>query len=259
MTKKLVTVGLAVVFCVCAVVRGWASSWEGLYGGFHAGGVIGNAEMKTSTVFDGSGSGYFATDSVTAVNTTGDQINGQGNGNYGIEGGYNFQSGYIIIGAQVDLGMTSLNVSTLGQALYPSYASNGFKINQQTTTSFTATVRPRVGLDLGDTLVFATSGLAFSNLHYTAQFTDNLNGAYDLGANETLAIGVILGAGSEFKINDNVSLAGEYLYTNYGNLTTTNKGLTTGYGSGTNYPGNVFTNTVNLVTHQFNTAIHFHL
>lgn len=114
-------------------------------------------------------------------------MNGFGGGIYT---GYNKQDGQIVYGGEADLNFSGIDKTY-----------NGVKSDQ----GINGSLRARVGYDLSPAMVYATGGLAATNLEVKDKTSDS---------NKTL-LGVTLGAGVETKITESITARTEYRFTNY--------------------------------------------
>lgn len=108
----------------------------------------------------------------------------------GVYGGYNKQDGQIVYGAEVDMNYSGIEKSY-----------NGVESKQ----GLNGSLRARVGYDLDPALVYATGGLAATNVEAKDATSDS---------NKTL-LGATIGAGVETKITDQITARTEYRFTNY--------------------------------------------
>ncbi|MCB1444254.1 MAG: porin family protein [Rhizobiaceae bacterium] len=108
----------------------------------------------------------------------------------GIYSGYNKQDGQIVYGGEVDLNYSSIDRTY-----------NKVKADQ----GLNGSLRARLGYDLNPAMVYATGGLAATNLEVSDKTSDS---------NKTL-LGLTIGAGVETKITDTITARTEYRFTNY--------------------------------------------
>jgi outer membrane immunogenic protein len=114
----------------------------------------------------------------------------------GVQLGYNQQgASNLVYGVEADL---SLLNDDLGDG-------------DTNVTDFLASVRGRLGISLGNSLLYATGGVAF--LGYASDFTDILKG--DEFKIDDTAVGYVVGAGIEHKFRNNFSIGLEGLYYNF--------------------------------------------
>lgn len=155
-----------------------SSNWAGFYGGA----FLGYADDDVDADFDG-------------VN---DQPNPSG-GLGGLAAGYNFQSGNWVYGVEADIAATDLNDTG---DFDPAADEFGVDVNSM------ATLRGRVGYDMGRWMPYATLGFAAADADYS--YDDGVNTVND----SNTMTGYSAGVGAEYAINDRWSAKGEYLYTN---------------------------------------------
>lgn len=108
----------------------------------------------------------------------------------GVYTGYNKQDGQVVYGVEGDLNYSGIERSYKGV---------------ESDQGINGSLRARVGYDLNPAMVYATGGLAATNMEVTDKTSDS---------NKTL-LGVTLGAGVETKITDTITARTEYRYTNY--------------------------------------------
>lgn len=219
--------------------------WKGFYIGGNIGAARGSSDARTTTVF--SPTGYFAMSSVPAIANVGKQhlepfgITGGG------QGGYNFQTGHIVLGAEADFGAMNMSDSKANTGIYPCCAPTNFTITQSVSTGWLLTARPRVGFTAGHLLFYATAGMAMTSANYKALFTDTFATAHENGGVDQTRTGWIGGGGIEFHVgsHSHVSLKGECLYAGFGQVSKTSTNLTA-FKPLIAFPTNVFTHTDDL-------------
>jgi outer membrane immunogenic protein len=108
----------------------------------------------------------------------------------GVYTGYNKQDGQLVYGAEADLNYSSVDAR-----------HNGVKSDQ----GLNGSLRARVGYDLSPAMVYATGGIAATNMEVSDATSDS---------NKTL-LGLTLGAGVETKITDQITARTEYRFTDY--------------------------------------------
>lgn len=175
----------------------------------------------------------------------------------GGQAGYNWQTGVYVAGIEGDFDYLGLKKSSTASGPYPCCGpTTGFTINSSISPDWLATIRGRLGVASDSLLFYVTGGLAFTDLKANYQFADLCGtyaacgvGGYPVGF-ETASISAIkagyaIGGGIETKLQGNWSVKVEYLYVNFGNVST--GGLLTGAAQialGSN--NNPFTNSANL-------------
>ena len=104
--------------------------------------------------------------------------------------GYNYDAGGVVVGAEADIGYSGVKGDNAGTSV---------------KSGVEGSLRARVGYDLTPAMVYATGGIAATNLEVKDATSDS---------NKTL-LGVTLGAGVETKITESITARTEYRYTNY--------------------------------------------
>ncbi|HYM18760.1 MAG TPA: outer membrane beta-barrel protein [Micropepsaceae bacterium] len=232
-----------------------AADWDGFYAGINAGYAEGQSGAKTSTVY--SGGGYFTATSVPAIATTGAQNLNNGGFTGGAQGGFNAQSGNLVYGAELDIDGLDLRDSKKSTTTYPCCSPSTFTISQSRKTDWLVTARPRLGWLSGDLLFYGTAGLAITKLGYKEKFTDTFGPALETANMDKTRLGWTAGGGLEAPIADQWTVKGEYLFADFGHVSTTSTNLIA-YVPAVAYPQNVFTHRVGLEAHIFRVGANYH-
>jgi outer membrane immunogenic protein len=221
-----------------------AYNWTGFYVGGTLGAAWGNFDPSTSTVF--SPTGYFATTSVPAINAAGLQSISPTGFTGGFEAGYNWQASNIVFGLEGDIESFRLSgSSTSGAVLYPCCAPTGFTVNSNASTNWLATTRGRLGIAANNWLFFATGGAAFTDLRGNFTFSDTFATAAESASISSSKVGYTVGGGIEAGLWGNWSIKAEYLYVNFGTVSTTSTNLTA-FTPPVAFPSNVYTHSIDL-------------
>ncbi|MFD1746133.1 outer membrane protein [Rhizobium helianthi] len=109
----------------------------------------------------------------------------------GVYGGYNWQSGNIVYGAEADLGYNDQKASA-GAGVTGEQKLNG-------------SVRGRVGYDLNPFMIYGTAGLAAADHELSSA----------AGSDSKTALGYTVGAGVETMVTNNITARVEYRYSDY--------------------------------------------
>ncbi|MEI4485840.1 outer membrane protein [Frigidibacter sp. MR17.14] len=117
---------------------------------------------------------------------------------FGLGAGYNWQSGAWVYGVEGDISTADISDSE---------TSGGDEFESKIDTM--ATLRGRVGYDMGNWMPYVTAGVAAAKADYSFE-----NAAGRSSDSDTLT-GYTAGFGAEYKINDKWSAKGEYLYTKF--------------------------------------------
>ena len=130
--------------------------------------------------------------------------------------GCNYQTGSTVLSVETDLSYTSLRSTS--SVMLGAFAVT--TIYQHEMPAF-GTFRGRLGHAFGNTLLYATGGLAYGYVKTRAHIFPGpagvlLGGAELLGQQDEWRAGWTVGAGLEHMISENWSIKGEYLYYDLG-------------------------------------------
>jgi outer membrane immunogenic protein len=236
------------------------SSWAGFYIGANAGGAWGSFDPSTTTTFTPVRSGgYFLAADVPGVNAAGQQSIKPSAFTGGFELGYNFQAGNFVYGLEGDIESFHLSgSSTSGAVFYPfgvscSLGNSCFTMNAAAHTDWLATARGRLGIAANNWLFFATGGAAFTTLNGSFSFADSLS--TESGSIQSTRVGYTVGGGVESRLWGNWSVKGEYLFVDFGQVSTVSNNLAAG---GFPFPGQVFTHSIDLKANIARLGVNYH-
>ena len=153
-------------------------SWDGFYIGIHA------------------GYGFFDADNSGAGQSWNEQADGPTGG---VLVGYNMDLGDYVLGLEADTSFGDLSNDTLIGPIGNVHVANHGQ----------HTFRVRAGMDMGTGLLYATGGLAMSDIWLRAAGVRDKNFLW----------GGVVGAGYEAKITADITLRAEYLYAVYAEQT----------------------------------------
>lgn len=171
------------------------ATWTGGYIGVDGGYASGNFDINTSTTLPSS-------TTFTAKNT-GFLIGGFG--------GYNYQLGYFVIGAETDINVSTQKATSGSITANPGNRVGTVSVN--VTEPWVATARGRIGyLMMPNLLIYGTGGGAYGDVQFvTGGTTANIP-----------AVGWVVGGGVEGKIYDRLLARVEYRYTDLSGPSATN-------------------------------------
>ncbi len=218
----------AAAFIICMLAplpSAVAQEWSGFYIGANLGAVWGNSDADASVTCPANG--YFCSSGLANV-INGPAVAGAGTGSSngngvigGAQAGYNVQSGSLVYGFEIDLSALDLNGSRQTNGTYPVPAVGvgpGFTIGSALNTNWLFTARGRLGWAVSNVLMYATGGLAVTDLEVTNTFSDAGGGSM-FAKNTDTKIGFVVGGGAEWVLTGNWTLKGEYLYVDFGSVT----------------------------------------
>jgi outer membrane immunogenic protein len=133
----------------------------------------------------------------------------------GLQVGANHQMGKWVLGLEADIqGSDIMDSSSF--TFTPYLAPGGtLTVGTRNTVGWFGTLRPRIGAAWGNTLVYATGGLAWGAITHTMQTADNF-GFSSSDRKSTLAIGYSVGGGIEHAFSSRLSVKLEYQYIDLG-------------------------------------------
>jgi len=252
---RKVLVGFAITLTLTVTLAASTETdWKGIYFGGNLGGALGRSTANTSTVF--SPTGYFATTSVPAIASTGRQSLQPNGFTAGGQIGTNFQMGSLVFGGEADFGSVRLKESASSTTVYPCCSPTNFTVTQSIKTDWLFTARARGGFAVGKALVYLTGGLGTTQLNYSAVFTDTFATAGESGGVDKRKNGWMAGGGIEHRLDSRFSVKGEYLYADFGRVTTTTTGLTA-FTPSISFPSNGWTHTAALHKNIFRGGVNY--
>jgi outer membrane immunogenic protein len=136
-------------------------------------------------------------------------------------------SDHWVVGAEMDVSYSNLDQKkTFSGAPIAGLAPAGLKTSASQKLDYMGTVRGRIGfMPTDNTLFYLTGGLAAG--HFEAKADVAVNGSPALawsGKDVGAKVGWTVGAGVEYSVTENISLKGEALYYNLGDISVTAKG-----------------------------------
>lgn len=165
--------------------------WSGLYLGGHIGGTF--ADVEDEYDFNTVRSASFSFDADGFVG--------------GVQGGYNIQSGSLVLGIEADISFGSIEGTGLCNGSTTPACGTGTGTNPSADIDWVSTVRGRVGVAMDQILLFATAGVGFAD----ASVVDPAQ----RGSDSHTHTGFVAGGGVEWMMSPNISLRADYLYGNY--------------------------------------------
>lgn len=185
------------------------TDWTGFYVGAHAGYVAGDADFSVNP----TGAWNAFPDQAAAVRAaTNGSLNPDG-GIFGLQSGFNHQLGIWVVGLEADVSGVDLSESRAGGPIPPSGVTS---FSQQAELSWMATLRERLGVTAGPALFFATAGAAFGEWDVFMRMAGGPDAA--VFSNSTVQTGWVAGGGVEYAFTERLSLKGEYLFADFGNV-----------------------------------------
>lgn len=192
-------------------------NWGGWYVGLNAGGDWGRSTASTS-VEPAAGIPSFIIPLPPAITALGVPASHSTSGfTGGIQGGYNWQSGSLVLGVEADFDYFRSAGSATVVGPMPAGLPGNITITSGISTDWLLTVRPRLGFAVNNWLFYGTGGLAVSELKASWTTTVCCAGAENLSVSAT-KLGWVAGAGVETALRDNWLVGVEYLHVDLGSV-----------------------------------------
>ncbi len=208
------------------------TNWTGFYVGLNAGAARGHSDVATSIPCAGlvSPPAYFCAGASPGIAAP---VAAAGTGSMsrtgftgGVQAGYNWQINSLVLGAELDVGAFDVGgsravsqLTVTGGLAVP--GGTVYTVASALDTDWLFTARGRIGWAFGNALLFATGGLAVTNVEASHSYVDtNVNGPATGAwrASETRT-GWTIGGGFEWAFARNWSVKAEYLYLDFGSIT----------------------------------------
>lgn len=122
---------------------------------------------------------------------------------------YNVGNGFVI-GALGDFSWSGLNGNADVEPARRGLSGSDYSVD--TSVDWLATVRGRVGFEVGNALIYGTGGLAFGGVETGL----NVSGDGSLGSVNGTQVGWTIGAGINYMATEHIMLGAEYLYVDLG-------------------------------------------
>ncbi|HUB65319.1 MAG TPA: outer membrane beta-barrel protein [Methylocella sp.] len=200
-------------------------TWTGLYLGGYGGGEVTNTSYNTVLGTPLAGISHLTPTDIAVVDAAGSQTLDKGGFTAGAELGYNWQVGMFVLGFETDVGGVTGGTHAQsagfihGTDVLPPTLVFPFGISQSVSNGLFGTVRGRIGVAFDRFLIYGTGGLAYSSGHYAFNYADGLFPATG-AAVANVKVGYAVGGGLEYGLTNNWSVKGEFLYSQFGRVTT---------------------------------------
>jgi opacity protein-like surface antigen len=195
------------------------ADWSGAYLGGSLGGVKAKSDTRMTVANAGD---YFTPGDPEQIAAMGAGGLSQGQLSGGVQGGYLWQSGNLVLGVEASASLLSFEQERSVSEVVVTSPAALFSIRQSISADWMASVRPRIGWAQSDWLVYLTAGLAVTRVKMDIAYDDTTPwSGRARGSASSTELGWVVGAGAEFALDGNWSLRGEYLYADFGRVSTT--------------------------------------
>jgi opacity protein-like surface antigen len=192
--------------------------WAGPYVGVNLGGAVGTSAVRTSV---GSGPDYFLSPDIAQIGDLGSRNLSPTGVIGGAQAGYNCQHDVWVLGLEADVNALQLSQTETQTEAYNSSPANTFSLKQSIRTDWLATIRPRAGIVLNKLLLFGTAGAALTKFKYDEEFADTFSPARATQSQSETRLGWTVGGGAEYALKRHWSVKAEYLYADFGKISST--------------------------------------
>jgi outer membrane immunogenic protein len=196
--------------------------WSGIYIGGHIGGG-----WATNDLSDPGLSGLFA---ITGLNIPVVQTVDSSGFLGGVQAGWNYQVGRLVLGTEVDFSWADVNGTNTATFGIVGAGPGGPVFNRALTanTDWTATSTVRLGYAHDRWMFYSKAGAAFAHTKYASNWTASAGGASAAvfsGTGAQTAVGWTVGFGAEWAFWNNWSAKLEYNFMDFGSKTATINGV----------------------------------
>jgi outer membrane immunogenic protein len=163
------------------------------------------------------------------INSQSAQTQGMRSVTGGVEAGYNYQLGQLVLGAEADAGFYRLHGTSFASAPFtgfpvPPGGTAPSYFNDVSTSNWLFTARGRLGFTpIANLLVYGTGGVALTQLRHRAQFNEGIFPGTSAGIESSTTSGNVTGAvyggGLEWAWTNNLFVKAEYLRVDFGSIT----------------------------------------
>jgi outer membrane immunogenic protein len=199
-------------------------TWTGIYVGGYGGGEVTRTSYNTLVGPPLSAFSHLTPADIAGVDAAGSQTLNKGGFTMGGELGYNWQIGWFVLGVETDIGGVTGGTHTANVGLINgTFSAPGtffpFALGQRVSNGLYGTARGRLGIAFDRVLIYGTGGLAYTSGTYLFSYSDGLFPA--IGSSTTSnKVGYVVGGGIEYALTNNVSVKGEFLYSQFGKVST---------------------------------------
>jgi opacity protein-like surface antigen len=189
------------------------------WSGFYVGGLLGGTNSQARAQTTVGHPQYLDTTDARQINRAGNNDLDQLRPSGGLLGGYGKQFGNVVVGIEASANTLFLNDERSVSEIYQTVPTARFILKQSVSADWMATLRPRLGWAEDNWLGYVTGGLAVTRLKLDTLFTDNAFSGFSQSSDSKIVTGWSLGLGGEYALGADWSLRGEYLYTRFGQMT----------------------------------------
>lgn len=231
------------------------ADWTGAYIGIHAGYTSMKSD-STPTLGDDWIANEPATRRADVISKWSAQQKVE-NAHFGAQLGYNLDAGGVVVGVEADFTLHNGSDDLVRGPLVDSTSSGlSYTFGNHIDPKYAMSLRGKLGLPLGKTLVYAHGGWGWTRAEVAADIVSNGGYTKEGRVTETFD-GYIIGGGIEHKVGSNASVRLEYSYADQGDVT-----YATAYRTGSTFAPPTYnyteTFTQDLRMHQVRIGLNYH-
>lgn len=191
------------------------AGWDGWYAGVN----LSHSSLDSSTARSITDTSYFASTSITSIQDNSNFSLEDSNVTGGIQFGYNKSASGVVVGLEGDFSFLSAKDGASVTLPYPCCVTTNYTSTAAIDQNWIGSIRGRIGALAGSTLVYATAGVALSDVKLTQGFSDTFTPfAFASQSRSETLTGWALGGGAETPITSQLTLRVEYIYYDLGEI-----------------------------------------
>ena len=215
---------LLVSMTLCWACIGGVGAQQTNWSGFYVSGGLGWTQGKADTsTFVAPGGSYFITTDPVQIAAAGAGNLSQDSLAGGIAAGWGTQFGRVLAGIEVSAHSLTFNESRSSGTLFLTFPAP-FTVTQQVEADWMGTLRGRLGWAQDKWLGYVTGGLAVTRTTLSTFYIDSfaaggVGGATGFSSTSKNRVGWTAGLGGEYALSRNWALRADYLYADFGKVT----------------------------------------
>lgn len=212
--------GLALAGTTTAHAQMADVDWSGFYLGARLGGVHTVGDTSASTVDGFAGSYFTGNDPELIAASSGGTVTAA-SPTVGVLGGYGRQWGNVYLGLDAGIDLAAANGSRTSTAFYQTAPTITYTTSLSYGVDWQANVLARLGWAQDRWLAYVSGGFVLAGISLDTSFTDTLSaGARGQSSTDETKLGLAVGLGGEYAIDESWSVRADYRFTDYGSMST---------------------------------------
>lgn len=250
--RKTAILAALTATCLAAPAYAEDADWTGAYIGVHVG--YSGTKSDSSVALGGAWSSETTTlqNDVVSNWSAKQSLDDM---NFGGQIGYNYDAGGAVIGLEADFSiLNGEDIASRGPVAATSFPSLTYTYGNRLDPKSQFSVKAKLGAPMGNTLIYAHGGWAWTRAEVGAEILSNGNYSKEGRVTETFD-GFTVGVGIEHKFSPGISARIEYAYTDQGDVS-----YDTSYRAGSSFTSPAYneTFTQDLRSHAVRMGVNFH-